>query len=151
MECLNCKKELSGKQTKFCCPECKRAYYSKTKAYNTKYSQKKDYHGIVLKYALIQKRGGACECCGYNKSISALEFHHIDPSTKKFTLDARTLERTSDEEILKEFSKCKVLCANCHSELHHPGLKMDNINNIKKECKNIKYRKLHLGLISDIY
>lgn len=58
-------------------------------------------------------------------------------------LDARTLERHSDEEINTEFNKCILLCANCHSEQHHPDLNMSNINNIKEYCKGIKYRKLH--------
>lgn len=30
------------------------------------------------------QRGGKCECCGYNKNLSALEFHHINPDEKKF-------------------------------------------------------------------
>ena len=35
--------------------------------------------------------GGKCEICGYNKNVSALEFHHIDSVTKDFKLDARKL------------------------------------------------------------
>ena len=101
----------------FCSIKCKREHYknkNKGTSYDTVYSQKKDYHGLYLKYKLILARGGKCECCGYNKNISALEFHHIDPSTKKFTLDSRTLERKSDKEIIEEFNKCKLLCSNCH-------------------------------------
>lgn len=142
MECKNCGKELTGRQTMFCSRRCQSKYYQ-AQGYNTKYSQKKDYHGTLIKYFLIQKRGGKCEKCGYNKNISALEFHHLDPSKKEFTLDSRNLERHSDEEILKEFDKCVLLCANCHAEHHHPELEISNIDNIKTICKGIKYRKLH--------
>lgn len=142
MECKNCGKELTGRQTMFCSRQCQSKYYQ-AQGYNTKYSQKKDYHGTLIKYFLIQKRGGKCEKCGYNKNISALEFHHLDPNKKEFTLDSRNLERHSDEEILKEFDKCVLLCANCHAEHHHPELETSNIDNIKTICKDIKYRKLH--------
>lgn len=51
-------------------------------------------------------RGGKCEKCGYNKNIAALQFHHINPEDKSFTLDARTIERKSDEKVIEEFNKC---------------------------------------------
>ena len=146
MECKVCGKELTGRQKMFCSKQCKSKYYQ-SQGYNTKYSQKKDYHGSLIKYYLIQQRGGKCEKCGYDKNMSALEFHHLHPEEKEFTLDSRNLERHSDEEILKEFDKCILLCANCHAEFHHPELDMSNIDSLKETCKDIKYRKLH-NLIS---
>ena len=142
MNCKYCGNELTGRQKMFCSKECKQKFYQ-SQGYNTKYSQKKDYHGTMIKYYLIKQRGGKCEKCGYDSNISALQFHHIDPSTKEFTLDARTLERTSDEVILQEFNKCILLCSNCHSEHHHPELNISNISKLKEQCSNIKYRKLH--------
>lgn len=55
--------------------------------------------------------GGACELCGYDKSPAALQFHHIDPSDKKYTLHSKNLLRADRYE---ESKKCIVLCANCH-------------------------------------
>ena len=58
---------------------------------------------------------GKCIRCGYNKCISALDFHHID-STQKETIissDSITLE-----EAIKESKKCILICANCHREYH---------------------------------
>ena len=141
MECKVCGKELTGRQKMFCSKQCKSKYYQ-SQGYNTKYSQKKDYHGSLIKYYLIQQRGGKCEKCGYDKNMAALEFHHLHPEEKEFTLDSRNLERHSDEEILKEFDKCILLCANCHAEFHHPELDMSNIDSLKEACKDIKYRKL---------
>ena len=39
---------------------------------------------------LIRKqRGGKCQKCGYDTYLGALEFHHIDPSQKDFTIGDR--------------------------------------------------------------
>ena len=88
-------------------------------------------------------RGGKCEKCGYNRKIAALHFHHINPEEKNFELDARTIERKSDKEILNEFSKCQLLCANCHMELHHPDLLLTNYNKFKELSEGIKYKNPH--------
>ena len=61
--------------------------------------------------------GGICIKCGYNKSLSALQFHHRDPSKKEFHLGSKrgiTLEKQ-----LEELSKCDLVCANCHAEIHY--------------------------------
>lgn len=151
--CLNCGKELTGQQKKFCCKQCKMEYYKKErdgKSYNSEYSQKKDAHGYYLKYKLILARGGKCERCGYDKNIAALQFHHINPEDKSFTLDARTIERKSDEEVIEEFNKCQLLCANCHMELHHPELIMENYQKFKELSQGIKRRKEHDLNILDV-
>jgi hypothetical protein len=49
--------------------------------------------------------------CGYKENPAALTFHHIDPSTKKYTLHSKNLLRADRYE---EAKKCIVLCANCH-------------------------------------
>jgi len=69
---------------------------------------------------LIQNKGGKCEICGYSKNASALSFHHEDPKEKRFTLGLDSLMNRNKEELLKESLKCKLLCANCHMELHYP-------------------------------
>jgi len=68
-----------------------------------------------IKIALINKRGGACEKCGYNKSIGALDFHHRDPSQKEFAISS--VHRGFDK-MEKETDKCDLICANCHREIH---------------------------------
>lgn len=54
-----------------------------------------------------------CEHCGYNTHAVALDFDHIDPSTKRFTISHR-LDRGTLKSIIAEIRKCRVLCANCH-------------------------------------
>ena len=71
------------------------------------------------KITLINMFGGKCSICGYNKCIAALQFHHIDPSTKKHQLSMRQTGQMSWDDILEEAKKCQLLCANCHAELHY--------------------------------
>lgn len=70
-----------------------------------------------LKAMSIEYKGGCCFRCGYNKCSNALEFHHLDPSQKEFSLSHRGLTR-SWEKIQIELDKCVLVCANCHREIH---------------------------------
>lgn len=49
------------------------------------YQRVKDYRQRV-KERLVEIFGGKCQVCGYNKAISALEFHHLNPEEKEFSL-----------------------------------------------------------------
>ena len=53
-----------------------------------------------------------CENCGFN-DWRCLEFNHRDPATKYKNV-SDMVARHSFENVLKEISKCSVLCANCH-------------------------------------
>lgn len=57
-----------------------------------------------------------CKICGYNKSPRALHLHHLDASTKEYQIS--NMWSKTDQEIKKEASKCVILCANCHAEIH---------------------------------
>ena len=94
----------------------------KDKANNVKYVTKcrEKNHDIVL------ARGGAkCRRCGYDKCSSALEFHHIDPKTKKFGV--RDGNTRSLKSMIAESEKCVLLCSNCHRELHCGIWKIEEI------------------------
>ncbi len=68
-----------------------------------------------VKRLLVQEAGGACLLCGYSRCVSALEFHHVDPSEKHFALSLRAAR--SLERLRTEARKCVLLCANCHCEV----------------------------------
>ena len=72
-----------------------------------------------VKQILIDLKGGKCEICGYNKSNNALEFHHINPLEKEFNISHSSAKLSSLKE---EASKCMLLCANCHREIHETFL-----------------------------
>ena len=72
----------------------------------------------ALKKMAIDYKGGKCSCCGYDKCIGALEFHHLDPTQKDFHLGGK-YQTASWDKIRKELDKCVLLCANCHREVHY--------------------------------
>ena len=72
-------------------------------------------HRKRTKLKLVEYKGGCCETCGYNKCVEALEFHHIDETTKEFPLSGSTKSLVRQKA---EADKCIMLCANCHRELH---------------------------------
>jgi transposase-like protein len=69
-----------------------------------------------VKRILVAEAGGCCRRCGYDRCIAALQFHHLDPSTKSFTLSSRGVTR-GIERAREEARKCILLCANCHAEV----------------------------------
>ena len=71
-----------------------------------------------LKDMAIEYKGGKCEKCGYNKCNGALEFHHLNPQEKDFSISSTGTTKSFDR-IKKELDKCIILCANCHREIHH--------------------------------
>lgn len=120
MKCIICNANLSGKQTKYCSRKCK-GQDTNHKNQNYEAQQKR---GLDRKIKLVELLGGKCECCGYAKNYAAMSFHHQDPSKKETTLDIRQLSNTKWDTLLTEAKKCKLVCMNCHMEVHYPGMKM---------------------------
>lgn len=69
-----------------------------------------------MKAILVAEAGGTCRLCGYAGSMGALEFHHLDPSEKRFELNAKGVA-LSIETLRVEARKCVLLCSNCHAEV----------------------------------
>lgn len=69
------------------------------------------------KQMAVERMGGCCSKCGYNKCLSALEFHHVDKDEKSES-PSYVIMRWSWERAKKELEKCILVCSNCHKELH---------------------------------
>jgi transposase len=69
-----------------------------------------------MKEIRVAEAGGRCVLCGYDRYLGGLEFHHLDPSTKEFSLGAAGVTR-SIERARAEARKCVLLCATCHAEV----------------------------------
>lgn len=117
-DCKICGKALTGRQTRFCSIECKNVYHQGYAGQRLR--------GVRRKLELVEKLGGKCSRCGYNKNLAALSFHHL--ADKNHKLDARSLSNRSMERILEEFEKCQLLCLNCHAELHSPHLELNQLD-----------------------
>ncbi len=116
MNCKVCESQLSGRQTKFCSKICKMKYLNnKHQNYQTQQQR-----GEERRKQLIEYLGAECLNCKYNKNYSALEFHHLDSSTKSFGITLRECSNNKLEKLFEEAKKCILLCSNCHRELHNP-------------------------------
>ena len=89
----------------------------------------------LVREILIEKLGGKCVECGCTE---ALEFDHIDPSTKSFNI-ASGYTKPKDI-LLGEVAKCQLLCNKCHIEKSKKDLKFR-----PKSCaggRPLKYKNL---------
>jgi hypothetical protein len=110
--CCICGTRLAGKQTLYCSIACKNSFHQSYPA------QKK--RGLERKLRFVQELGGKCSHCGYATNLAGLAFHHL--RGKEFKLDVRSLSNRKIGPILNELAKCKLLCHNCHAEVHNPNL-----------------------------
>jgi transposase len=69
-----------------------------------------------VKQILVREAGGACRLCGYDRCVAALEFHHLAPTEKRFSIAYRGVTR-SLARAREEAEKCVLLCSNCHAEV----------------------------------
>lgn len=115
MNCSICGETLIGKQTLFCSRQCR------CKSTNIKHQcyESQKARGLVRKISFVNKLGGKCSVCGYDKNLSAIDFHH--KHGKDFQLDMRRLSNNSLDVLEKEIERCVLLCATCHREEHHPN------------------------------
>lgn len=103
------------------CPICGTSFTPKTGAANQRtccYECMPD--GVQLTRGMFlakikEQRGGKCVRCGYSTCLKALEFHHIDPSQKDFTISN---DHFKLQDAINESKKCILICSNCHKELH---------------------------------
>lgn len=71
--------------------------------------EKAHYESVIVKAQVYL--GNECVECRSNDN---LEFDHIDPKTKLFTITQRT--HLSWDRLRVELDKCQLLCASCHKK-----------------------------------
>lgn len=76
------------------------------------------------KVLFVERFGGKCEICGYNKCVNSLVFHHLDPILKEET-PQKIIYNGTVEKAEKELKKCILVCANCHGEIHSKEYNFD--------------------------
>ena len=70
----------------------------------------------LVKRRLVEEAGGRCVLCGFDEHPAALQFHHIDPSSKVFHISEGGLTRGMAKSRA-EAEKCVLLCSNCHAQV----------------------------------
>lgn len=120
--CNQCKIEKSedcfhkfGKRLYYICKECRRNKERLEHKNNFKKKEKlRIYRGKIRELKEKTKDKG-CLYCG-EKDICCLDFHHINPKEKSFSIGHS--HKYSLEALKIEISKCIVICSNCHKKLH---------------------------------
>ena len=83
-----------------------------------------------IKRDLILSKGGKCGICGlpFNGECTSLfDFHHRNPSEKKFNLNNYSIISFKLILLWEEAEKCDLLCANCHRLLHWDWKKIEDL------------------------
>lgn len=99
------------------CKFCDRKYeYSRSAGHqeNVCNSCRVNIRRFKVKERCVEYKGGKCSRCGYNRCITASEFHHTDKSKKEFSPGGHHCRSWSS--LVKELDKCILLCSNCHRE-----------------------------------
>jgi hypothetical protein len=100
------------------CKPCKATYnaswYERNKAKHVQnvHANNKRYRE-EYRAELDKLKDAPCVDCGERFPPCVMDFDHIDPSSKKFSL-ANAPVGLSWELVLSEVAKCDLVCANCH-------------------------------------
>lgn len=101
------------------CRQCiskydKDRYKQRTKEERARCLEKRNKNKENNKTKLLEfLKNKKCEDCG-EKDVVVLEFDHIDPKTKKFSIGDAISSGKTWKRIKIEIDKCRILCANCH-------------------------------------
>lgn len=96
------------------------------------------------KIQFLKEIGSECSLCGYSDCPAAIDFHHVDPLEKDFTLS--DFVGKGEENIRRELEKCEVVCANCHGEIHGEeriGLRKSARENMEDYRRKLKKHEGH--------
>lgn len=85
----------------------------------TRVNESKNLRVKEARRKLKMEFGGCCSLCGYCKSLNSLHFHHPDDNKEA---DVSRALYNSYEQAFEEAKKCKLVCSNCHGELHDDTL-----------------------------
>ncbi len=96
-----------------------RAWYARTRdarAAGTR-ARRKERKRTVVAWYIELKSQLVCARCGENHP-ACIQFHHQAASDKETTVADAVRRGWGRARILREISKCEVLCANCHAKHH---------------------------------
>jgi hypothetical protein len=95
---------------------------NKEKRFAKKMAHKRAWWDIIVNLNMSY-----CWECGYSKCFAAIEFHHKDPSTKRYVIGTMFQLKVTEDRI-DELKSCVPLCANCHRERHfHEGTLFESL------------------------
>lgn len=124
--CCTCKQEKQnsdfnkkGKGLNYKCRDCHKQYLKNHYAVNKdqRLTEVKLRRAEMNTWFNDMKENMCCKMCGASH-IAILDFHHRDPTQKKFCVAYGVHFGYGKETVLKEIAKCDILCSNCHRIMH---------------------------------
>lgn len=108
MNCLNCGKELTNKQTKYCCRNCQNDYQYKQWIVRWKDGEESGLRGKYqisnhIRRYLFEKYENKCAICGWGE---------VNPYTNTLPLE---IEHKDGNYTNNKEDNLILLCPNCHS------------------------------------
>lgn len=102
--------------------EWNKKYYQRTKHLHNeaRYARRDKIRQESREWVREYKSTLKCVRCGFDHP-AALDFHHIDSTTKSRDISGMITSGYTIEQIKQEINKCEVLCANCH-RIEHFGM-----------------------------
>jgi hypothetical protein len=133
--CSGCKRDLTldnfsknkskrdglNTKCKFCQKEYYKTYYSGDKEQTRLRNRNADFKAAA-KELIRTAKDVPCTDCGNSYPHYVMDFDHLDPSIKEAGV-ASMINCGSLEKIRTEIAKCEVVCANCHRERTHNGVR----------------------------
>lgn len=89
------------------------------KSFNKKTAENIKERRHLRKKKLVQIYGSKCIKCNYDNNLSNLCFHHKDPNTKLFEINAYSIGAKPWDKLIEEANKCELLCFHCHNDIHY--------------------------------
>jgi hypothetical protein len=80
-----------------------------------------------------------CVICKSNDPIT-LDFHHLDPNKKKYSIPTMINQCMRIREIQAELKKCIAVCSNCHRRITDNSISYDEVVEKAKEEYSEYYR-----------
>lgn len=115
----NHKKELD--KCILLCHNCHTKIHNSLRLLENKVQGKQSEKGQRIRRLLIEEKGSSCIKCHITGINDIFAFHHRVSEEKEFEIDARTCNGYKYERLVKEASKCDLMCHNCHMEIHYPN------------------------------
>jgi hypothetical protein len=66
---------------------------------------------------VLEAKSRPCADCGVQYPYYVMDFDHRDGGSKEFALNS--IQRVTKRAVLREMTKCDVVCSNCHRERTH--------------------------------
>lgn len=113
------------------CKKCRNAQHNINYSKHIVKRRQHDHERDTVRKKLLYDLKQPCLNCG-ESDPTCVDFHHIDPSKKKFNIAGACVKHKPMEEIKEEIKKCVCLCSNCHKKFHAYKWKYED-SKIKKE------------------